>query len=90
MSLDGFIAPGPDDSMDWVFAFGKATSLADETMNRIGAILAGPTLVRRQRRVARAVAAPAGDPARRDPGADRDPSAPERFQFAVATLPKTE
>jgi dihydrofolate reductase len=40
MSLDGFIA-GPDDSMDWAFAFGKATSLADETMNRIGAILAG-------------------------------------------------
>jgi dihydrofolate reductase len=40
MSLDGFIA-GPDDSMDWVFAFGEATSLADKTMNRIGAILAG-------------------------------------------------
>jgi hypothetical protein len=27
--------------MDWAFAFGKATSLADETMNRIGAIPAG-------------------------------------------------
>jgi dihydrofolate reductase len=40
MSLDGFIA-GPDDGMDWVFSFGEATSLADETMNRIGAILAG-------------------------------------------------
>jgi dihydrofolate reductase len=40
MSLDGFIA-GPDDSMDWVFAYGEATSLADETMKRIGAILAG-------------------------------------------------
>jgi dihydrofolate reductase len=40
MSLDGFIA-GRDDSMDWAFAHGEATSLADETMNRIGAILAG-------------------------------------------------
>ena len=40
MSLDGFIA-GPDDSMDWAFAHGAATSLADETMERIGAILAG-------------------------------------------------
>jgi dihydrofolate reductase len=40
MSLDGFIA-GPDDSMDWAFAYGRATSLADETMTRIGAILAG-------------------------------------------------
>jgi dihydrofolate reductase len=40
MSLDGFIA-GPDDSMDWAFAHGEPTSLADETMNRIGAILAG-------------------------------------------------
>jgi dihydrofolate reductase len=40
MSLDGFIA-GPDDSMDWAFGYGEATSLADETMNRIGAILAG-------------------------------------------------
>jgi dihydrofolate reductase len=40
MSLDGFIA-GPDDSMDWAFAYGKATALADETMERIGAILAG-------------------------------------------------
>jgi dihydrofolate reductase len=40
MSLDGLIA-GPDDSMDWVFAFGEATAMADETMSRIGAILAG-------------------------------------------------
>jgi dihydrofolate reductase len=40
MSLDGFIA-GPDDSMEWAFGYGKATSLADETMDRIGAILAG-------------------------------------------------
>jgi dihydrofolate reductase len=40
MSLDGFIA-GPDDSMDWAFGYGEATHLADETMSRIGAILAG-------------------------------------------------
>jgi predicted dithiol-disulfide oxidoreductase (DUF899 family)/dihydrofolate reductase len=40
MSLDGFIA-GPDDSMDWAFGYGEATALADETMRRIGAILAG-------------------------------------------------
>jgi hypothetical protein len=40
MSLDGFIA-GRDDSMDWAFAFGGATSLADEAMSRIGAIVAG-------------------------------------------------
>jgi dihydrofolate reductase len=40
MSLDGFIA-GPDDSMEWAFEHGEATSLADETMRRIGAILAG-------------------------------------------------
>jgi dihydrofolate reductase len=40
MSLDGFVA-GPDDSIDWAFAFGEPTSLGDETMNRIGAILAG-------------------------------------------------
>jgi dihydrofolate reductase len=40
MSLDGFIA-GPDDSMDFAFSHGEATSLADETMKRIGAILAG-------------------------------------------------
>ncbi len=40
MSLDGYIA-GPDDSMDWAVAHGAATSLADETMDRIGAILAG-------------------------------------------------
>jgi dihydrofolate reductase len=40
ISLDGFVA-GPDDSIDWAFAFGEPTSLADETMRRIGAILAG-------------------------------------------------
>jgi len=40
MSLDGFIA-GPDDSMDWVFRYGTATSLAEETMEGIGAIVAG-------------------------------------------------
>jgi dihydrofolate reductase len=40
MSLDGFIA-GPGDSIDWAFAHGETTSLGDETMKRIGAILAG-------------------------------------------------
>lgn len=40
VSLDGFIA-GPDDSMDGLFGFGKATSRADETMRSAGAILAG-------------------------------------------------
>jgi dihydrofolate reductase len=40
ISLDGFIA-GPDDSMDWAFGYGEPTSLGDETMRRIGAILAG-------------------------------------------------
>jgi dihydrofolate reductase len=40
MSVDGFIA-GPDDSMEWVFSYGEATTLADGTMGRIGAILAG-------------------------------------------------
>jgi len=40
ISLDGFIA-GPDDAMDWAFGYGEATALADETMHRIGAILAG-------------------------------------------------
>jgi dihydrofolate reductase len=40
ISLDGFVA-GPDDSMDWAFEFGDPTSLGDETMNRIGGILAG-------------------------------------------------
>jgi dihydrofolate reductase len=40
MSLDGFIA-GPDDAMEWVFSYDEATSLAAETMGRIGAILAG-------------------------------------------------
>ncbi len=40
MSLDGFIA-GPGDSIDWSFSYGAATALADETMRRIGAVLAG-------------------------------------------------
>lgn len=40
ISLDGFVA-GPDDSMDWAFAYGEPTSLGDETMTRIGAIVAG-------------------------------------------------
>ena len=38
--LDGFVA-GPEDSMDWAFAYGEPTSLGDETMTRIGAIVAG-------------------------------------------------
>jgi dihydrofolate reductase len=40
ISLDGFVA-GPDDSMDWAFAYGEPTSLGGETMTRIGAIVAG-------------------------------------------------
>lgn len=40
ISLDGYIA-GPDDSMDWAFGHGRPTAMADETMNRLGAILAG-------------------------------------------------
>jgi dihydrofolate reductase len=40
ISLDGFVA-GPDDSMDWAFAYGEPTSLGEETMKKIGAILAG-------------------------------------------------
>ncbi len=40
ISLDGFIA-GADDSMDWAFAFGEPTALGEETMHRIGAIVAG-------------------------------------------------
>jgi hypothetical protein len=40
ISFDGFIA-GPDDEMDGLCGFGEATSLAEETMRRIGAILAG-------------------------------------------------
>jgi dihydrofolate reductase len=40
MSPDGFIA-GPGDSIDWAFAHGETTSLGDETMKRIGVILAG-------------------------------------------------
>jgi dihydrofolate reductase len=40
ISLDGFIT-GPDDAMDWAFAFGEPTSLGEETMRRIGAIVAG-------------------------------------------------
>jgi hypothetical protein len=38
--LDGFIA-GPDDAIDGPFGFGGATSRAEETMRRDGAILAG-------------------------------------------------
>lgn len=40
ISLDGYIA-GPDNSMHWAFAHGRPTAVADETMNRLGAILAG-------------------------------------------------
>lgn len=40
ISLDGYIA-GPDDSMDWAFSHGRPTAVADETMKRLGAILAG-------------------------------------------------
>ena len=40
MSLDGFVA-GPDDSIEWAVAFGEPTSLGEETMRRIGAIVAG-------------------------------------------------
>ena len=40
ISLDGYVA-GPGDSVEWSFDYGEATSLAAETMNRIGAILAG-------------------------------------------------
>jgi dihydrofolate reductase len=40
VSLDGYIA-GPGDSMDWAFVHGRPTAVADETMNRLGAILAG-------------------------------------------------
>ena len=37
--MDGYIA-SPDDSMDWAFRHGRLTALADETMNRLDAILA--------------------------------------------------
>jgi dihydrofolate reductase len=40
MSLDGFIT-GPDDSMDWAFEQPGRSALADETRERIGAIVAG-------------------------------------------------
>jgi hypothetical protein len=40
ISLDGFIAR-EHDAMDGLFGFGEATSLAGETMRRVGAILAG-------------------------------------------------
>ena len=40
MSLDGFIA-GPDDTMDWAFEQPGPSPLADETRDRIGAIVAG-------------------------------------------------
>ncbi len=40
ISLDGYIA-GPDDSMDWAFAYGEPTAVAEQTMDRVGAVLAG-------------------------------------------------
>ena len=40
ISLDGYVA-GPDDEVEWSFEYGSATSLAEETMVRIGAIVAG-------------------------------------------------
>ena len=40
MSLDGYIA-GPDDSMDWAREQPGGSALADETRDRIGAIVAG-------------------------------------------------
>jgi dihydrofolate reductase len=40
MSLDGFIAP-PDNSPEWMFAFGGAGPMGREVMERTGAILAG-------------------------------------------------
>jgi dihydrofolate reductase len=40
MSLDGFIA-GPDDWMDWVFDYEGESPLLTETIDRIGAIIAG-------------------------------------------------
>jgi len=40
ISLDGYIA-GREDSMDWAFAHGRPTSLAGQTIDRLGAILAG-------------------------------------------------
>jgi dihydrofolate reductase len=40
ISLDGYIA-GPGDSVEWSFEYGEPTSLAQETMERVGAIVAG-------------------------------------------------
>jgi len=40
ISLDGYVA-GRDDEVEWSFEYGSATSLATETMERIGAIVAG-------------------------------------------------
>jgi len=40
MSLDGFIT-GPDDAMDWAFAYDSPSAMADEVMATTGAILAG-------------------------------------------------
>jgi dihydrofolate reductase len=40
MSLDGFIT-GPDDSMEWAFAYKAPNATADDVMRSTGAILAG-------------------------------------------------
>jgi dihydrofolate reductase len=40
MSLDGFIA-GPGDAMDWAFRHGRPGPVAQEVIDRTGAILAG-------------------------------------------------
>jgi dihydrofolate reductase len=40
MSVDGLIA-SPDDEMDWAFAAGGSSSIADEVREQLGAIVAG-------------------------------------------------
>lgn len=40
ISLDGYVA-GRDDEMDWAFEYGSATALVGETLERIGAFIAG-------------------------------------------------
>jgi dihydrofolate reductase len=40
MSLDGFIT-GPDDAMEWTFAFSEPSAMADDVMSSTGAIVAG-------------------------------------------------
>src|SRR5215216_1620157 len=40
MSVDGFIA-GPDDAMDWAFAAGGSSAIAEEVREQTGAIVAG-------------------------------------------------